>query len=131
MAELAEVSWEDSRVRKKLQRVLWLPVEAHSDRLVADRRIGTALLWSPSPDQEQILRADFESHAALIRAGYPDALTAHRGEVLQVRPKAASASVRRTLADAQGDAYETLERGFYLRRSFTTAVLSAAFHASP
>lgn len=130
MAELAEVTWEESRVRKKLARVLWLPVDARPEVPVADRRVGTALLWSPSEDQAATLRSDFESHAALIRAGYPDALTAHRGEVLQVRPKAASASVRRHVADEHGDGYDTLPRGFYLRRSFTSEILANAFHGS-
>lgn len=130
MAELAEVTWEESRVRKKLARVLWLPVDARPEVPLAERRVGTALLWSPSADQAATLRSDFESHAALIRAGYPDALTAHRGEVLQVRPKAASAKVRRHVADEHGDGYDTLPRGFYLRRTFTAALLESAFHAA-
>ncbi len=128
MTELAEVTWENSRVRHKLARVLWLPVDARKQVPVAERRIGTALIWSPDVDQEQTLRADFESHAALIRAGYADALTAHRGEALQVRPKAAHSKVRRALADVEGESYETLPRGFYLRRTFTEEIVQQAFH---
>ena len=129
MQELTEVTWEESRVAKKLARVLWIPVEADPAMAVGDRRVGTALLWSPSAADLEILRGDFESHAALIRAGYADALTAHRGEVLQVRPKAANHTIRRTLSDLDGEDYETLPRGFYLRRTYTESLLRAAFHA--
>ena len=47
-----------------------------------------------------------------------------RGTALQVRPKARHAGVRRTARDGDGDAFSTLPRGFYLRRSFTAAAIS-------
>jgi DNA mismatch repair protein MutH len=54
-----------------------------------------------------------------------ESVTAHDGELLQVRPKAAHGRVR-TLAPAyQGEPIATVPRGFYLRPRFTEAMLSA------
>jgi len=52
--------WEDSLVRRKLSRVLWVPVEADTTIPLAQRRIGNAILWSPNLSQEKILRQDWD-----------------------------------------------------------------------
>ncbi|MCP4498697.1 MAG: DNA mismatch repair endonuclease MutH [Deltaproteobacteria bacterium] len=124
LAELAERTWETSRAKKKLNKVLFVPVEAHPAIDVADRRIGTGFMWTPNAREEQVLRDDWESAATLIRSGFIDALTAENGEVLQLRPKAPNAKARRTLIDDEGEMYETLPRGFYLRRGFTEFLLN-------
>jgi DNA mismatch repair protein MutH len=54
------INWETSLVRRKLQRVLWIPYLAESELSLAERVIGNALLWTPSPDQERVLKGDFE-----------------------------------------------------------------------
>lgn len=111
--------WEDSRVHAKLATVLWVPI-AGSDA-PGRRRVGRAVLWSPSADQEQRLREDWEALAERLDLGVP--VTAHVGDALQVRPKGASASDFVWTLDAEGEWVQAVPRGFYLRRSFTTAVL--------
>lgn len=119
--------WEDSAVRHKLARVLWVPVEGGRDIPVGERRVGRAVLWSPSTEEERRLRADWEEVMDLVLLGRVEEITAHRGECLQVRPKAADSRARRWGVDAHGVRVRTLPRGFYLRASFTAAILASRY----
>ena len=120
----AALSWEGSSVRKKLARILWLPVQADPAVPLAERRFGNALLWSPTPEEEARLRADFEEIAGMIEAGFVERVTAHRGKVLQLRPKGANARQLRWMVDAEDGALaRTAPRAFYLRRSFTAELV--------
>jgi DNA mismatch repair protein MutH len=130
MRELESIPWEQSRVRRKLARVLWLPVEGERSMAVGARRVGTALLWSPSAEQEAALRFDWEELAGIIGRGGIESLTGHMGRHLQVRPKAAHSRVRRAALDDEGGLIATMPRGFYLRAGFTAAIL-AKHYARP
>ncbi len=121
--------WETSWVRRKLQRVLWVPVEADPGLTIAERRIGTALLWSPSPEQETVLKQDWEEIMDLIVTGQLAEISAHHGTWLQVRPKAANARALCTTFDDQGAPTETLPRGFYLRPGFTRILLKQYYQS--
>ena len=124
LLENTGLKWETSWVRRKLQRVLWVPVEAESRLPIATRRIGMALLWTPSPQQEAVLRQDWEELMELIVTGKLEQISAHHGTWLQIRPKAANARTLCTTFDALGVPAETLPRGFYLRPSFTRTLLA-------
>lgn len=117
-------SWLHSWVRRKLQCVLWLPVQAEPDIPVPQRRVGSALLWQPSPRQQRILQQDFEEHMDLILLGRIDEISAHQGTYLQVRPKAADHTALRLTTDSEGNHVKTLPRGFYLRSQFTAEILA-------
>lgn len=47
------VTWASSHVRHKLARVLWIPVEGERQIPLAERRVGSPLLWSPSAAEEE------------------------------------------------------------------------------
>jgi DNA mismatch repair protein MutH len=115
--------WESSWVRRKLSRVLWVPIEATPGLPLAERRVGTALLWSPIPQQEAILKQDWEELMELIVTGQLDQVSARLGTFLQIRPKAANSRVRCTSFDENGSPAEALPRGFYLRTCFTREIL--------
>jgi DNA mismatch repair protein MutH len=131
LEEMHSVRWDDSHVRRKLSRVLWLPVEAEPTIPLPLRRVGSPLLWSPSRRDESILRRDFEEAADLIAHGYIETLTAHRGQYLQVRPKASSSRARTWTRDEEGASVMTLPRGFYMRRSVTAKILALARRGHP
>jgi DNA mismatch repair protein MutH len=124
---IGDVEWEASLVRKKLARVLWVPVEGERTLGVARRRIGSPLLWSPSAEDEAALRFDWEELAGVIGRGDVESVTGHLGRYLQVRPKAANSRARRRGLDGDGASFATLPRGFYLRATFTARVLSEGF----
>ncbi|HEY6555766.1 MAG TPA: DNA mismatch repair endonuclease MutH [Polyangiaceae bacterium] len=123
LTEIGQVEWEHSRVRRKLARVLWVPVEAAPALPLAQRRFGEPLLWSPDPEEEAELRFDWEELAGRIGVGELEAITGHFGKHLQLRPKAAHSRVRRRGLDEDGAYVEAPPRGFYLRPSFTHGLL--------
>ncbi len=120
-AERAE--WETSWVRAKLARVLWVPVETPAD---GSRRIGEAVLWSPSEEQQRILGDDFDEILGRVGAGGIEGVSARMGRWLQLRPKAAHGGVRTRAPGAYGETVTTVPRGFYLRARFTGAILRDA-----
>lgn len=127
LADMAMVEWKQSRVFRKLRRVLWVPVQGERQVPVDARRIGTALLWSPTPEEELDLRFDWEELAGMIGAGRVEDITGHLGRYLQVRPKAADSHARRRGTGSDGAIISTLPRGFYLRTAFTARILATHF----
>jgi len=128
LEEGLEAHWEDTWLRRKLSRVLWLPVEAEATIPIADRRVGSALLWSPSKEEEALLRQDWEELSERICMGELEQITARMGTVLQIRPKAANSRVRCRSVGAGGEAILTNPRGYYLRPAFTRRLLEQHFH---
>ena len=127
LSRIGDVDWPASLVRKKLSRVLWVPVEGAREIPVPARRIGTALLWSPSTADEEALRFDWEELAGMIGRGDVENITGHLGRYLQVRPKAANSRSRRKGVDGDGATFAALPRGFYLRATFTAMILAERF----
>lgn len=127
LREMGRGEWRESRVREKLSRVLWIPVQGERELSVGERRIGTPLLWKLEGDDEAALRADWEELSGLIGRGETEVLSGHLGRYLQVRPKAASSRARRIAHDADGATYAELPRGFYLRTQFTARLLERHF----
>lgn len=119
--------WENSHIRHKLARVLWVPVEGERDIPLADRHVGSPLLWSPSDSEEQQLRQDWEELMDMIVLGQVEQITARHGEVLQLRPKAANSRALTEAYGANGQPIKTLPRGFYLKTQFTAELLSRYF----
>jgi DNA mismatch repair protein MutH len=117
------LTWDSSPVRRKLARVLWVPVESDAATAPGERRIGSATLWSPTGQEEEVLRADWEELMEMVSLGAVSRIKAQHGTWLQIRPKAANARARRRGVAESGAPTPTLPRGFYLRAEFTTAIL--------
>lgn len=118
---------ETSHVRHKLKRVLWIPVEGERSIPLAQRRVGSPLLWSPNEEEDRQLRLDWEELMDMIVLGRVERITARHGEVLQLRPKAANAKALTEAIGANGEPILTLPRGFYLKKNFTSALLARHF----
>jgi DNA mismatch repair protein MutH len=111
--------WASSALRAKLSHVLFVPlIEANGERTV-----GVPFFWRPCPQQQAILRADFDDLVGLIALGHIEAVTARLGRWLQLRPKAAHGRVRTHAWSADGEHIATIPRGFYLRARVTRALL--------
>lgn len=121
------LTWEQSHVRNKLSRVLWVPVEGERDIPLGDRRVGSPLLWSPSAEEEAQLKQDWEELMEMIVLGQASQITARHGEVLQLRPKAANGRVVTEAYGTTGKPIKALPRGFYLRTQFTARILQRHF----
>lgn len=129
--ELASTSFEDGVLARRLARVLFVPVESEPGLAFAQRRIGAAFLWSPSPVQQALLRDDWEAIARVVAAGDIHRLDARLGVALQTRPKAAHGGVRRIVVSEDGELTWAQPRGFYLRRSFTAELVREAYGPPP
>jgi DNA mismatch repair protein MutH len=123
LSDVDRIEWLNSRARSKLKRVLWLPILAERGIPPAERVIGSAFLWSPSSEEEAALCWDWEELAGLIGCGRIDEVNGYLGKFLQVRPKAARGSSRRTMRAVDGTLHDVLPRGFYLRQCFTSMLL--------
>ena len=123
MQQTGELDWHQSWLKRKLSTVLWLPVEAESDIPLAERYIGQAWLWQPSPEQEAVLRRDWEELMDRIVLGGQSDITAREGEYLQIRPKAANSRVLTVGVSSEGLKEKVNPKGFYLRAAFTRLLL--------
>lgn len=118
------LDWASSRARKKLARVLWVPVQGEPAVPLAQRRVGRPFLWSPDAAEDAQLQRDFDELMELVRLGHADRITAHHGAALQIRPKGADATSAAWGVDEEGHRAKVRARGFYLRPSFTAELLA-------
>ncbi|HCN03472.1 MAG TPA: DNA mismatch repair endonuclease MutH [Pantoea ananatis] len=121
------VTWQNSHVRHKLARVLWMPVEGERDIPLGERRVGAPLLWSPDAQEDEMLRQDWEELMDMIVLGQVERITARHGAWLQIRPKAANSKALTEGIGDHGQPIMTLPRGFYLKKSFTGPLLARHF----
>jgi len=119
MQQSGELRWQDSWVKRKLSRVLWVPVEADRSIPLAERYVGNAWIWQPSIEQENMLQRDWEELMDRIVLGEQAEITGREGEYLQIRPKAANSKVLAKGVSASGSVEFINPKGFYLRTSFT------------
>lgn len=124
---LAEQNWSTSWFKRKLQRVLWLPLEADKKIPLAQRQIGNAILWSPNKEETNQLQQDWEELMELVCLGQLDQISSHMGNILQIRPKGANAKALTTTQDEEGNTIATLPRGFYLRPEFTQRIIQTHY----
>ncbi len=127
LTNLHEQEWSSCWLKRKLQRVLWLPIEADKRIPLASRHIGNAILWSPDEDEATQLQQDWEELMELVCLGKLDQITSHMGRYLQIRPKGANAKSLTTTLDEEGNTIQTLPRGFYLRPEFTQKIIQTNY----
>ncbi len=117
------LTWENSEVKAKLTKVLWIPILTEKGRPLKDRVIGQGFLWQATSLQEAILRQDWQELMDKVAFGEIEQITAKYGKYMQVRPKGANASALTKAIGPDGVAIMTLPRGFYLRTCFTQQLL--------
>lgn len=118
--------WQDSWACRKLSTVLWIPIIG--DGPPGTRIIGSPLLWSPTPTETRILAEDYAALVESIDLGETWQLLGRKGKALQLRPKAANAAEMTWVLDEDAEWTQVNPRGFYLRASFTSGILSQHFH---
>jgi len=130
LLEVADTEYEESRVYRKLRRVLWLPIEGERSIPVGRRRVGVPHLWTPDSDEDAAMRFDWDTLAGWIGRGDVERITGHMGQVLQVRPKARDSQARGWGLDEDGVRVLRMPRGFYLRATFTSRILERLLSGS-
>ncbi|MEW6990059.1 DNA mismatch repair endonuclease MutH [Colwelliaceae bacterium 6441] len=116
---LVGVTWQNSHIKNKLAKVLWVPVVSERDIPIAERVVATPFIWSPSPEEEQLLSQDWQELTDMIVLGEVENIHGKHGQVLQLRPKAANSQAKTKAFNKNGQPFMTLPRGFYLKSAFT------------
>jgi DNA mismatch repair protein MutH len=123
-------NWADCWVRRKLSQVLWIPIVGDARTPPGERVVGNPLLWRPEPEEDTLLRKDWEALNEMISLGELWQLDARKGVVLQLRPKAAHGSEMTWMLDDQAEWVQANPRGFYLRTRFTQALVDRSYAAT-
>ena len=127
LTNIAGVEWQQSNVKNKLHKVLWVPIDGRREIPPAQRVVATPFLWSPSIEQEEQLRRDWEELMDMIALGQIESITARHGQYMQLRPKAANGKALTDAIGKNGQLTQTRPRGFYLRKEFTKQILQTYF----
>ncbi|KXO13548.1 DNA mismatch repair endonuclease MutH [Moritella sp. JT01] len=122
------VTWSTCNVANKLKQVLWIPVLGERDIPIADRIVGSPLLWQPDTLENMQLQEDWEELMDMIALGQVEQITARHGKYLQLRPKAANNKVRTKAYGSEGEIIQVRPRGFYLKKAFTHQLLKKHFN---
>jgi DNA mismatch repair protein MutH len=131
LRDIVDAPWERSRVRQKLACVLLVPIESGGGVAFEARRLGLPVLFRPTADEEATLRGDYDELVGRIGRGEVAQITGHIGTALQLRPKAATGQARVRAHDADGTPELAMPRAFYLRPTFTAAILQRALTPEP
>lgn len=128
LKDLVGATWQNSHIKNKLARVLWVPIIAERSMPVTERIIGTPFIWSPTPDEEKLMAMDWQELTDMIVLGEVEKITGRHGQVLQIRPKAANSQAKTQAIDKYGQPFMTLPRGFYLKTNFTHQLIKNHLH---
>jgi DNA mismatch repair protein MutH len=123
----SQLNWENSNVRNKISKVLWVPVQGERTIPLGDRIVGNSFLWSANLQQTQLLKLDWNEIMEKIALGQIESITARNGQVMQLRPKAANGKCLTNAFGEDGQLIKVRPRGFYLKKTFTQSIISQQF----
>jgi len=121
------VTFETSHLFNKLKQVLWIPLVTYKNQPWVERIVGPGHIWRPDTVEKQLLKQDWEELTEILLTGHVQDLNASLGQVLQIRPKAASSRVKKQTLDEDGKSIQVNPKGFYLRAAFTTKIIKQKF----
>ena len=122
------LTWQNSNIRNKLSKVLWLPVQGERKIPLSERIVGNGFLWTASFQQEQLMQQDWDELMEKIALGKIEQISARDGQVLQLRPKAANGQVVTDAYGEDGELIKVRPRGFYLKKAFTQGIINQQFN---
>lgn len=121
---LVGATWQNSHIKNKLSKVLWVPVISERTIPIAERIVGAPFLWRPSIEEEQLLAQDWQELTDMIVLGEVENIHGKHGQILQLRPKAANSQAKTKAFNKNGKPFMTLPRGFYLKTAFTQQLIN-------
>ncbi len=124
------VTRETSHVRHKLKRVLWVPVEGDRSIPLAERRVGSPLLWSPSEEEDRQLRLDWEELMDMIVLGGGTHYRPPWRSLATTTQSRQCRGAHRGYRRAR-EPILTLPRGFYLKKFYAGAAGSPFLLQNP
>lgn len=120
---LVGATWENSHIKNKMARILWVPILSERTIPIAERIVGSPFIWSPTEEEEQLLAQDWQELTDMIVLGEVENIHGKHGQILQLRPKAANSKAKTKAFNKHGQPFMTLPRGFYLKIAFTHSLI--------
>ena len=121
------LTWENSNICNKLSTVLWVPVQGERDVELSQRIVGNGFLWSANNTEQSLLMNDWNELMEKIALGDIESISARDGQAIQIRPKAANGQCLTDAFGKDGALIKVRPRGFYLKKSFTQAIINQQF----
>ena len=117
------MQWEGCPTQHKLTRLLWVGVDGDRRIAVAERLVRRTVMWSPTPEQWELIEEDWHELTDLLRMGDAGSVDTTIGEALHCRPKSSTGD-RAWAIDAEGQRVRGTRLGFYLRKAFVGPLLA-------
>lgn len=117
------VPFEKSPLYHKLKTILFVLLLAPKGSPIGDRRVIGYFFFAPHGKTLNLMKSDYNELMGLINEGRAQEINATMGNIIQMRPKAASAKEVTIVRDQEGNNVYTRPRGYYLRRSFTKELI--------
>lgn len=121
--DIRHYAFESSPLYSKITRVLFVLVRASRDLDFNDRIVLGYFFYTPSMEELNILRNDFNELYEMVKTGNVEKITARIGQIIQMRPKGANGKVLTECIGPNGEIIRTRPRGFYMRRAYTKKLI--------
>ena len=99
-------------------------VNATRDLTFEDRKVLGFFFYTPTQDELQTLKSDFDELYEMVKTGYVDSINARIGQIIQMRPKGADGKALTECIGPEGEIIRTRPRGFYMRRAYTQIIIN-------
>ena len=127
LKDLVGATWQNSHIKNKLARVLWVPIIAERSIAIPDRIIGTPFIWSPSPEEEHLMAMDWQELTDMIVLGEVENITGKHGQVLQIRPKAANSQAKTQAVNKNGQPFHDATQRILFKNYFYSSFVKKTF----
>lgn len=117
----------ESPLYQKIALMLFVAVEGERVIALKDRKVLGFYLFKPQGAVLDQIKADYDELMEMVASGHAHDINATIGQIIQMRPKAASGQELTNYITADGKIGKTRPRGFYMRRSFTMQIAAAMF----
>lgn len=111
-----------STLYHKMSFILFVFILAPKDLPIANRKILSYYFFMPDETELKAIKNDYDEIMGMISSGHAHEITAHFGEIIQLRPKSADGKQLTDYINEDGKIAKTRPRGFYMRRSFSQQI---------
>ena len=119
-------SWETSIVKRKLEKVLWIPFQSDKSVPYHRRRILQPFL-SNLKGYEKIIKEDYENIITLLFLGKLNLISPTLGKYLILKPISSNKNLTNFLND-KGELIKTNFVGFYINKKFLKKIIYENLH---
>ena len=126
MPTQSNYKWDSSIVKLKLNKVLWIPIEADSSIPLRERRICHPFL-SHLKDYENIIKEDYKNITYFLFSGKMEYISANLGKYLILQSISSNKNLTNYF-NFDGDLIRTNFKAFYLKKNYLRKIIYENLH---